>query len=287
MYAVLFLPRVRIARHTLPHGAQCGNGSPRVAYLTVRSDNDDNVVPEDSAELAGARNVRLTGPIAPTHFTYPEDPTTFADVEAFILNVEHNAPPPPEGSPAATPTATPIATPYPGVPFSTTCLTNSQFSDVTNVNLAVKTPIPMPALDQCSGTVTFPASDSAIGSAGIVSWLFAPIGALAPADQPEPRSLERAGGPVLHVPSTLTGKLDHLERRLGNLSGRNIQKRRAPLGTCTNYYELSGSSTRGWQAYGPGVAVGAATSIAFPSRPNTSRMVLTSGETYYVGLVCF
>lgn len=71
-------------------------GSPRIAYMTVRSDNDINVAPEDSAMLAGANvNDRLTGLTAPTHFQYPEDPATFAAVKSFILEVERHTEPSP------------------------------------------------------------------------------------------------------------------------------------------------------------------------------------------------
>lgn len=71
-------------------------GSPRIAYMTVRSDNDINVAPENSAMLAGANlNYRLTGLTAPTHFQYPEDAATFAAVKTFILEVEQGTEPPP------------------------------------------------------------------------------------------------------------------------------------------------------------------------------------------------
>lgn len=64
-------------------------GAPAIAYLTVRSDNDFNVAPESSAELRGAKlNAELTGPTAPTHFQYPEDPATFAVVKAFVAENE-------------------------------------------------------------------------------------------------------------------------------------------------------------------------------------------------------
>ncbi|HEX3463158.1 MAG TPA: hypothetical protein VHS78_03780 [Candidatus Elarobacter sp.] len=64
-------------------------GSPAISYLTVRSDNDLNVAPEDSAQLAGATlNARLTGPTAPNHFEYPVDPQTFAVVQSFITEYE-------------------------------------------------------------------------------------------------------------------------------------------------------------------------------------------------------
>jgi hypothetical protein len=75
-------------------------GSPRVNYMTVRSDNDINVAPEASAMLAGANlNFELTGLTAPSHFQYPEDSATFAAVEKFILEVEEGRAPKP-GSPA-------------------------------------------------------------------------------------------------------------------------------------------------------------------------------------------
>jgi triacylglycerol lipase len=71
-------------------------GSPRVAYMTIRSDNDINVAPESSAELAGANvNLQLSGVTAPNHFQYPFDATTFDDVKTFIVEVENNTEPRP------------------------------------------------------------------------------------------------------------------------------------------------------------------------------------------------
>lgn len=71
-------------------------GSPRIAYMTLRSDNDINVAPEDSAKLAGANlNDRLSGLTAPSHFQYPVDAATFAEVQKFILAVEAGTQPAP------------------------------------------------------------------------------------------------------------------------------------------------------------------------------------------------
>jgi triacylglycerol lipase len=63
-------------------------GSPEVAYLTLRSDNDVNVVPSSSAALAGAENILYTGEQAPNHFTIVSNNAALADMVSFIMSHE-------------------------------------------------------------------------------------------------------------------------------------------------------------------------------------------------------
>ncbi|KFU76657.1 Lipase (class 2) [Amycolatopsis lurida] len=84
-------------------------GHPQVAYMTVRSVNDINAAPYDTAKLAGADdNYLLSGPMAPTHFTIIKDATALAAMRAFILAHEN----PPTGTPTPT-TGTPTSTTAP------------------------------------------------------------------------------------------------------------------------------------------------------------------------------
>ncbi|MFD8500199.1 hypothetical protein [Amycolatopsis sp. NPDC059657] len=85
-------------------------GHPQVAYMTIRSVNDINAAPYDTAKLAGADdNYLLSGPSAPTHFTIISNATALAAMRAFIIAHEN----PPTGTPTPTtgtsapPTSTP------------------------------------------------------------------------------------------------------------------------------------------------------------------------------------
>ncbi|CAN5504314.1 hypothetical protein BH11PSE11_BH11PSE11_14020 [soil metagenome] len=64
-------------------------GSPSVRYLTIRSVNDINVVPTDSAMLAGAHeNFLMDGPDAPSHYTIAADEKAIAKIISFIKENE-------------------------------------------------------------------------------------------------------------------------------------------------------------------------------------------------------
>jgi triacylglycerol lipase len=60
-------------------------GSPTVKYLTIRSTNDTNVIPTDSAVLAGANeNYLMSGANAPTHYTIVANGTALNKMISFI-----------------------------------------------------------------------------------------------------------------------------------------------------------------------------------------------------------
>jgi hypothetical protein len=61
-------------------------GHPTVAYMTLRSNGDTNVLPTDSAMLSGAdENFLMSGSGAPTHFTIISDSTALAEMRKFII----------------------------------------------------------------------------------------------------------------------------------------------------------------------------------------------------------
>ncbi|MQY07991.1 esterase/lipase family protein [Actinomadura macrotermitis] len=95
----------------------------RVAYMTVRSVNDTNAAPYDTAKLEGAdENLLLSGPMAPTHFTIISDGTALAGMRRFILAHEDGAPPPTSPPPTSPPPTTP--------PPSGACYTASNYAHV-------------------------------------------------------------------------------------------------------------------------------------------------------------
>jgi triacylglycerol lipase len=63
-------------------------GSPSVAYLTIRSTADANATPYDTAILSGAENFLISGAMAPTHFTIPNDSAALAKAQDFITKSE-------------------------------------------------------------------------------------------------------------------------------------------------------------------------------------------------------
>lgn len=77
--------------------------SDRVAYMTVRSVNDINATPYDTAKLEGAHhNYLMSGPLAPTHFTIISDATALAEMRRFIIEHEGGTTPPPTTPPPTT-----------------------------------------------------------------------------------------------------------------------------------------------------------------------------------------
>jgi triacylglycerol esterase/lipase EstA (alpha/beta hydrolase family) len=60
-------------------------GSPTVKYLTLRSTNDVNILPTDSAMLSGAnQNYLMSGANAPTHYTIVANGTALNTMISFI-----------------------------------------------------------------------------------------------------------------------------------------------------------------------------------------------------------
>ncbi|GAA2613124.1 hypothetical protein SMC26_14245 [Actinomadura fulvescens] len=75
--------------------------SDKVFYMTVRSVNDINAAPYDTAKLEGAHhNYLMSGPMAPTHFTIISNTTALAEMRKFIVEHEDTNPPttPPTGA---------------------------------------------------------------------------------------------------------------------------------------------------------------------------------------------
>ncbi|MFH8612884.1 esterase/lipase family protein [Streptomyces sp. NPDC018029] len=57
----------------------------KIDYLTIRSANDINAVPVDTAVLAGAdENYLMSGPMAPNHFQIVSNSTALAKMRSFI-----------------------------------------------------------------------------------------------------------------------------------------------------------------------------------------------------------
>jgi hypothetical protein len=54
---------------------------------------------------------------------------------------------------------------------------------------------------------------------------------------------------------------------------------------CTTYYQIFGTAA-GWQGYSNGVPASSGTTIDFAPSQNSKAVSLSSGTTYYVGLVC-
>ncbi|MEU4520418.1 hypothetical protein AB0F52_17180 [Amycolatopsis sp. NPDC024027] len=90
-------------------------GHPPIAYLTIRSVNDTNAAPYDTAKLAGAdENFLLSGAAAPTHFTIISDNTALAEMRAFIIAHENPA----TGTPTTGTTPPTSTTPPAGACFT-------------------------------------------------------------------------------------------------------------------------------------------------------------------------
>ncbi|MFI0350038.1 esterase/lipase family protein [Actinomadura sp. 9N407] len=90
--------------------------SDKIAYMTLRSVNDINAAPYDTAKLEGAHlNHLMSGPMAPTHFSIIRDATALAEMRRFIVEHEDTSPP-----------TTPPTTP----PVSGTCFVAGNTSHV-------------------------------------------------------------------------------------------------------------------------------------------------------------
>ncbi|MFC9977437.1 esterase/lipase family protein [Spirillospora sp. NPDC127200] len=78
--------------------------SDKVAYMTVRSVNDINAAPYDTAKLEGAHlNYLMSGPTAPTHFTIISNGTALAEMRKFIIAHEDPTTPPTTPPPTTPP----------------------------------------------------------------------------------------------------------------------------------------------------------------------------------------
>ncbi len=104
-------------------------GHPPIAYLTIRSVNDTNAAPYDTAKLAGAdENFLRSGASAPTHFTIITDNTALAEMRAFITAHEN----PTTGTPTTgtTPPTSGTTPPTSTTPPAGACFTGSNYAHV-------------------------------------------------------------------------------------------------------------------------------------------------------------